>query len=248
MTVLFGLLLFIATVLISMVMHEAGHFLIAKRFGVIADEFSIGLGKKAVFSVTKGKTKWSLRPVPLGAYCDFVDREGGLCDLPVGKRIAVYLAGPLTNILSGMVLFIIAGALVGKNIFIMMGSYFALGFQTVGDGIMMIGKVFSFDTYADIGSGNGMFSSILNQFSGIQAVSGVLMMAAILMFILGLSNLLPIPGFDGGQILFALPELFGKKLKLKTVNKINYVCFMAITVLSLMILAEVGLGLLYGSL
>lgn len=246
MAFLFGILIFVATIFITMVTHELGHYLMARRFGIVADDFSIGVGKKAIFSFTKGKTKVSLRPIPIGAFCDFEDRPGGLCDLSAGKRIAVFLAGPLTNIFSGMVLFVVAGALHGISPLRMIGNYFVSGFTTVGQGLLMLGRVFSPETYSSLRT-NGVISGVLLNYHGTQAVSLVLMVMAMIMFIIGLSNLFPIPSFDGGQIFFALPELFGKKMKQKTVDRVNKIAFISITAFSLIILAEVVLGLLYGS-
>lgn len=243
MSVLWGAVIFIVTIVVALITHEFGHYLVAKRFGVVADEFSIGMGKRAIISFTKGQTKWSIRPLPLGAYCNFIDKTGGLNELSPGRKIAVYLAGPMTNIFFGMVLFMIASAMLGRNVFIAIGTYFVSGFSITGEALAALGKVFSLDTYSSVSG--GVFSGVIQQFSGVTAVSLVLMIAAIIMFILGISNLLPFPSFDGGHILFTIFERFGKKVGQKAINKINYACFMAVSIFALMILAEAGLGFIY---
>ena len=48
-------------------LHELGHFIAAKRFGVLVHEFAIGMGPK-IFSFDKGETKYSLRLFPIGGY------------------------------------------------------------------------------------------------------------------------------------------------------------------------------------
>ena len=92
--------------------HELGHFVTAKRFGVLVHEFSIGMGPK-IFSFGKGETKYSLRMLPLGGY---VKLEGendteensnprAFSNLKPLKRIAVLISGALMNILLGFLIF-----------------------------------------------------------------------------------------------------------------------------------------------
>jgi len=91
------------------VIHEAGHFLIARAFKIEADEFAIGMGPK-VFSKSWGRTRFSLRAFPIGAFVMFADpelddqafEEGGLKDNPylnasTWKRFFISLAGPFFN-------------------------------------------------------------------------------------------------------------------------------------------------------
>ena len=52
--------------------HELGHFLSAKLFGVKVNEFSLGMGP-AIFKKQKSETKYSLRCLPIGGY---VSMEG----------------------------------------------------------------------------------------------------------------------------------------------------------------------------
>lgn len=48
--------------------HEFGHFITAKLFGIRVNEFSIGMGP-ALFKREKGETLYSLRLLPIGGYC-----------------------------------------------------------------------------------------------------------------------------------------------------------------------------------
>ena len=57
---------------IMVLLHELGHFLVAKKFGVLVHEFSIGMGPK-IYSFGKGETTYSLRVLPIGG---FVRLEG----------------------------------------------------------------------------------------------------------------------------------------------------------------------------
>ena len=64
MTTVIALLLFLLVILI----HELGHFLFAKLFGVRVNEFAIGMGPK-IWGKKKGETLYSLRLIPFGGYC-----------------------------------------------------------------------------------------------------------------------------------------------------------------------------------
>ncbi len=56
--------------------HEFGHYIIAKKFGVKIEEFSIGFGKQLYSYQDKSGTKWKLCLVPLGGYVKmFGDRN-----------------------------------------------------------------------------------------------------------------------------------------------------------------------------
>ncbi len=122
--VLLALLVFGVLVMI----HELGHFLVARACGVGIREFSIGMGPK-LFS-WKGKkpfvdeeaegaprdesfTQYSLRALPIGGYVSMVgeDEESELPNAfhqkKVWQRIAIVLAGPVMNVLLGFLLMIV---------------------------------------------------------------------------------------------------------------------------------------------
>jgi regulator of sigma E protease len=68
--------------------HELGHFVFAKRAGVLVREFSIGMGPK-VFSYVKGETKYSLRILPIGAYVNMATDDCGIYELKKGKLYGI---------------------------------------------------------------------------------------------------------------------------------------------------------------
>ncbi|MDR2888359.1 MAG: site-2 protease family protein, partial [Lachnospiraceae bacterium] len=57
--------------------HELGHFLLARRNGIHVTEFFIGMGP-ALFSFTRGETKYSLRLFPIGGACLFEGETGNI--------------------------------------------------------------------------------------------------------------------------------------------------------------------------
>ena len=64
--VLLGVLVFV---------HEFGHFIIARSLGVGVTDFSIGFGKELWSRTDKYGTKWKVCAVPLGGYCQNMDKH-----------------------------------------------------------------------------------------------------------------------------------------------------------------------------
>ncbi len=93
----FGLIIFI---------HEFGHFIVAKKSGIRVNEFALGMGP-VLWKRKKGETQYSLRLFPIGGFCamegedEDSDAEGSFSKAPVGRRIAVVLAGAVMNLLLG---------------------------------------------------------------------------------------------------------------------------------------------------
>jgi regulator of sigma E protease len=91
--------------------HELGHFLLAKRLGVIVHAFALGFGPK-LFSFRRNETTYALNAVPFGGYVrmageDFDDSEaeaGSFRRQPVWARIAIVAAGPVMNLLMAVLI------------------------------------------------------------------------------------------------------------------------------------------------
>lgn len=98
---MFGVIIFI---------HELGHFLSAKAFGVGINEFAIGMGPKLFSKKGKDGVLYSVRLIPMGGYVSMVgededvDDEKALCRKPVWQRIIIVAAGAIMNILLGFVI------------------------------------------------------------------------------------------------------------------------------------------------
>jgi regulator of sigma E protease len=97
-----GIILAILVFGTLVVVHELGHFLLAKANGIRVDEFAIGMGPK-LFSVKKGDTTYCIKLLPIGGSCmmgeDDVDdmSEGSFNSKSVWARIAVVAAGAIFN-------------------------------------------------------------------------------------------------------------------------------------------------------
>lgn len=114
--------------------HELGHYLVGRWFGIKADAFSIGFGKELFGWTDKRGTRWKVSALPLGGYVQFAGDMNAasqpdgksLANLsaaergyvfhakPLWQRALVVLAGPLTNLLVAIAIFASFNYLYGK--------------------------------------------------------------------------------------------------------------------------------------
>ena len=66
---IFGVVLFALGICVSVALHEAGHMLTAKAFGMKVRRYFIGFGP-TVFSFRRGETEYGLKWIPLGGFCE----------------------------------------------------------------------------------------------------------------------------------------------------------------------------------
>lgn len=107
---------FIVALSVLVVVHEFGHYWVARRCGVKVLRFSVGFGKP-LWSRTLGRdgTEWVLAAIPLGGYVKMLDEREG--DVPahelqrafnrksVWQRFAIVLAGPVANFAAAILLY-----------------------------------------------------------------------------------------------------------------------------------------------
>jgi membrane-associated protease RseP (regulator of RpoE activity) len=109
-----GVLLFVLGVCLSLALHEAGHLVAAKAFGMKVRRYFVGMGPK-VFSFRRGETEYGLRWLPLGGYCEIAgmttmdelapdEERRAMWRQATWKRTTVMAAGPLTHFVLGFVL------------------------------------------------------------------------------------------------------------------------------------------------
>ncbi len=102
--VIISLVLFLSVIMI----HEFGHFIFAKKFGVKVNEFAIGMGPK-LLKWGKGETRYSLRLLPIGGFCAMEgedadsDDERAFGKKKVWQRIIIVVAGAIFNIILGFI-------------------------------------------------------------------------------------------------------------------------------------------------
>lgn len=139
MSIIIALLIFSVIVII----HELGHFLLAKKNGIIVNEFSVGMGPR-IFTIVKGKsglhfmlfpstkgdlenpdwegrTLYSLKLLPIGGSCmmlgedEEIENEGAFNKKGVWARISVVVAGPIFNFILAFFLAIVVIGFVGYD-------------------------------------------------------------------------------------------------------------------------------------
>ena len=109
------MLIFLAALAALIFVHELGHFLVARKVGVIVEKFSIGFGPK-IFGINQDKTEFVISAIPLGGYVKMKgedpdeqlhDTEGSFSSAPVKDRLAIAFAGPAANILFALGIFVV---------------------------------------------------------------------------------------------------------------------------------------------
>lgn len=141
---------------ILIIVHEGGHFLIARLSGMRVDRFSIGFGPK-IFSFKRGETTYQIAAIPLGGFVQIAGlnpgEEGMAADdpraypnRPVWQRLATIFAGPATNYIFAalllLVMFLVWGVPTGAPVIgrvVDKSPAAAAGFQK-GDEIVKIGS------------------------------------------------------------------------------------------------------------
>ena len=107
--ILFGLMIFL---------HELGHFISARAFGVTVHEFALGMGPK-IFSFGKKETKYSLRLIPIGGFVrmegedEASEKEGSLSGKPAWQRLIILVSGAFMNLLLGLLIFLFLNLSLG---------------------------------------------------------------------------------------------------------------------------------------
>ncbi|WP_202390133.1 RIP metalloprotease RseP [Tsuneonella aeria] len=116
--------------------HEFGHYLMGRLFGVGVEAFSVGFGKEVAGFTDRRGTRWKLSALPLGGYCQFkgdmnpasipdartvadltpAERDGNFHLAPLWQRALIVLAGPLTNLLVAIGIFAAFFMIYGKPV------------------------------------------------------------------------------------------------------------------------------------
>jgi len=108
-----GVVLFALCIGVSLALHEAGHLLTAKAFGMKVRRYFVGFGPR-VFSFRRGETEYGLKAVPLGGFCEIAgmtaldevdpkDEPRAMWRQKTWKRTVVMATGPFTHFLLGFV-------------------------------------------------------------------------------------------------------------------------------------------------
>ena len=124
-SVILKILILILMLGIIILVHEFGHFIWAKKFGVHIYEFSIGMGPILHSHKGKDKIDYNIRWIPIGGFVsmagevydddDKIKKSDLLCNKPWWQRIIILCAGVFNNFLLAIAFFIIYAAIWGAE-------------------------------------------------------------------------------------------------------------------------------------
>lgn len=103
---------------VIVIVHEFGHFIVARKCGIDVQEFAIGMGP-VIFKKQGKNTLFTIRLLPLGGFCSMgedeeSEDENSFRKKSVGRRIAVIAAGAVMNLILGFIISIIIFLVSGK--------------------------------------------------------------------------------------------------------------------------------------
>ena len=122
---LLGILAFVVALLFSVMVHEFGHYITARKYGMWVSEFFVGFGKR-IWSVQRGETEFGVKAIPAGGYCK-IEGMSPNDEMPVGqeerafykassgKKLIVLGAGSFLHFVLGFVLLFTLFAGIGTN-------------------------------------------------------------------------------------------------------------------------------------
>ena len=111
---LVGVLAFVVALLVSVMLHEAGHFVTARHYGMKATQFFVGFGP-TLFSRQRGETEYGIKAIPAGGFVKIVgmtpleevapgDEDRAFFRQPAGRRTVVLAAGSTVHFIIAIVL------------------------------------------------------------------------------------------------------------------------------------------------
>lgn len=222
---------------ILVLIHEGGHFIVAKLCKIRVNEFAIGFGRK-IYSKKIGETQYTLRIIPLGGFVRMEgeetpsEEEGSFSKAKAWKKILIVAAGGLVNIIFAIIIF-----------FLLVIFYYKYPLK---EALQIVGNF----SYSIIESLKILFSGSLtmDQLVGPIGISSIIvqttdlanyiyLMSAVSLS-LGVTNLLPIPPLDGGKILIYIIEAIRRKpLKQETelaIQMTGFICIIALSIFVMM--------------
>ncbi|MEI7697427.1 MAG: M50 family metallopeptidase [Actinomycetes bacterium] len=119
-----GILAFVVALLISVMIHEFGHYVTAKHYGMKVSEFFLGFGTR-IWSYRRGETEFGIKAVPAGGYCRIEGMTPGDVMPPGEESRAFYKATSgrkLVVLSAGSLLHFVIGYLLLFTLFVGVGT------------------------------------------------------------------------------------------------------------------------------
>jgi regulator of sigma E protease len=258
-----AIIIFIIVLSVLVLVHEAGHFFVAKYFDIRVDEFGLGYPPKAKKLFRWKGTDFTLNWLPFGGFVrifgenptdepiqgDSLDKTGdNFQSKNRGIQSAVLVAGVISNLIFAWFLLTIVlmigingdvGSLVRYNIF---GALWH-GFLTTSKvgwlliqalGQFIWGAIHGHASLADVVGPVGLVGFV-GQASA-EGISYLLYFVALISINLAIVNMLPFPALDGGRLLFVIIESIRRKpINPKVFNILNTTGFALLVILMVVV-------------
>jgi len=252
-----ALTIFIAFIsLISLiVIHEFGHFILAKRFGAEVEEFGIGYPPR-LFGKKIGETLYSFNLLPFGAFVNIKGEQGGIEDYrsfvgkPIWQRYLIVLGGVVSFwVVAALLLSIVAGVwglppdfspypwyeaplqgiiATGKLTYLVVQGWI-LGVKAAL-GIVQLPPDVKMEFFGPLG-----IFGLLREYL-VMGINYFLFLVSLIAVALALVNILPIPALDGGKIVFLTIEAIrGRPVNPKLEQRITSTFFILLIILMIFI-------------
>src|SRR5580693_5908095 len=119
-----GVVIFVVALLTSVMLHELGHFLTAKKFGMRVTQFFVGFGQ-TLWSTFRGETEYGVKALPFGGFVkitgmtsieevDVADEPRSFRNQPGWQRIIVLAAGSFMHFVLALFLFFVLAIGIGS--------------------------------------------------------------------------------------------------------------------------------------
>ena len=261
--IMITLLLAIGALSLLMILHEFGHFLLAKLFNVKVEGFSIGLPPK-IFSFKRGEVTYSLNAIPFGAFVKINEEENdqnkrSFFNQKTSKKVAIFLGGVGMNFIIAFFVFTLLftigfpKSLLPSNYLISSSASSTLVKYPLHQSFLETGRFLSFVLVESLKGLKIAFGKIFTHFDvsdllgpvGLVAITsrsfeygwryGIYILGLI-SYALAIFNLLPIPALDGGRLLFLfLGKIYKKPISQKTETLIDNITFALLMCLAVLV-------------
>ena len=122
---LLGWVIFVVALLFSVMLHETGHFVTAKKFGMKVTQYFVGFGT-TLWSTRRGETEYGIKALPLGGFVkitgmtsmdevDPADEPRSFRRHPAWQRLVVLFAGSFMHFVLAFVLLFLLAAVIGLD-------------------------------------------------------------------------------------------------------------------------------------
>jgi membrane-associated protease RseP (regulator of RpoE activity) len=120
-----GVVAFVVALLFSVMVHEFGHYITARKFGMKVTEFFLGFGKR-IWSTQRGETEFGIKAIPAGGYCrisgmtvrdemDLGEEDRAFIKASSGRKLIVLGAGSFLHFVLGFIILLVLFIGIGTN-------------------------------------------------------------------------------------------------------------------------------------